>query len=136
MKNINFITLLIILTVVSVFSQEKAPPAVVDLANSEIVRLGTDPVIVAAVKAQNNQNLSLAQIQATDDTWQKTNGIDGFMESLMVSDCGKLSKQLLDTHAYYAELFVMDNPGANVAMSDKTSDYWQGDEAKFKESLS
>ena len=28
----------------------------------------------------------------------------------------------------------MDNQGANVAMTDKTSDYWQGDEAKFKES--
>jgi hypothetical protein len=28
----------------------------------------------------------------------------------------------------------MDNLGANVAMSDKTSDYWQGDEAKFVKS--
>jgi hypothetical protein len=28
----------------------------------------------------------------------------------------------------------MDNQGANVAMSDKTSDYWQGDEAKFTKS--
>ena len=28
----------------------------------------------------------------------------------------------------------MDNQGANVAMTDKTSDYWQGDEAKFKKS--
>lgn len=36
---------------------------------------------------------------------------------------------------YYAEIFVMDNQGANVAMTDKTSDYWQGDEAKFKKSF-
>jgi hypothetical protein len=28
----------------------------------------------------------------------------------------------------------MDNQGANVCMTDKTSDYWQGDEAKFKNS--
>lgn len=28
----------------------------------------------------------------------------------------------------------MDNQGAHVAMTDKTSDYWQGDEAKFIES--
>ena len=26
----------------------------------------------------------------------------------------------------------MDNQGATLAMTDKTSDYWQGDEAKFK----
>ena len=36
---------------------------------------------------------------------------------------------------HFSEIFVMDNLGANVAMSDKTSDYWQGDEAKFKESF-
>lgn len=35
----------------------------------------------------------------------------------------------------YAEIFVMDNQGANVAMSDKTSDYWQGDEDKFVRSF-
>ena len=28
----------------------------------------------------------------------------------------------------------MDNQGANVCMTDKTSDYWQGDEAKFQKS--
>lgn len=31
-------------------------------------------------------------------------------------------------------MFVMDNLGANVCMSDKTSDHWQGDEPKFTES--
>ena len=29
----------------------------------------------------------------------------------------------------------MDNQGANVAMTNRTSDYWQGDEAKFKKSF-
>ncbi len=29
----------------------------------------------------------------------------------------------------------MDNQGTNVAMTDKTSDYWQGDEAKFQKSF-
>jgi hypothetical protein len=29
----------------------------------------------------------------------------------------------------------MDNQGANVCMSDKTSDYWQGDEAKFQKTF-
>ncbi|WP_197466328.1 MULTISPECIES: hypothetical protein [unclassified Oleiphilus] len=29
----------------------------------------------------------------------------------------------------------MDNQGANVAMTNKTSDYWQGDEAKWQESF-
>lgn len=29
----------------------------------------------------------------------------------------------------------MDNQGAIVAMTNKTSDYWQGDEAKFQKSF-
>ena len=33
----------------------------------------------------------------------------------------------------FTEIFVMDNKGLNVGQSDVTSDYWQGDEAKFSE---
>ena len=36
---------------------------------------------------------------------------------------------------FLSEIFVMDNQGANVCMSDKTSDDWQGDEAKFQASF-
>jgi hypothetical protein len=32
----------------------------------------------------------------------------------------------------YTEIFVMDNKGLNVGQSDVTSDYWQGDEAKWQ----
>lgn len=32
----------------------------------------------------------------------------------------------------YAEIFVMDSVGLNVGQSSITSDFWQGDEAKFQ----
>ncbi|MEO0930160.1 MAG: hypothetical protein AAFY14_05850, partial [Pseudomonadota bacterium] len=34
---------------------------------------------------------------------------------------------------FVTEVFVMDDKGLNVAQSVETSDYWQGDEAKWKE---
>ena len=37
-----------------------------------------------------------------------------------------------DGRGIYTEIFVMDNKGLNVGQSDVTSDYWQGDEAKWK----
>ena len=37
----------------------------------------------------------------------------------------------MDSVGYVVEIFVMDNQGANVCMTAKTGDYWQGDEAKF-----
>jgi hypothetical protein len=64
-----------------------------------------------------------------------TPGIDDFMKSLMASDCAKQLAAIQQSMPYIIEIFVMDNQGANVAMTDKTSDYWQGDEAKFKQSF-
>ncbi len=132
-------TLAVLCTAITVlcansYAQEKAPQKVVDLANSELAALGTDPIIVAAVKAENAKGKTLDQIKAMDAEWMSIPGYSDFMKSLMDSECGKHLKALIDSNDYYAEIFVMDNLGANVAMADKTSDYWQGDEAKFTES--
>jgi len=116
------------------FAGEKAPQKVVDLANTELVTMGTDPVIVEAVKAENAKGKTLDQIKEMDEKWQATAGVADFMQVLMDSDCGKHLKSKQESEPYYAEIFVMDNQGALVALTDKTSDYWQGDEAKFTES--
>ncbi|MFZ5775670.1 MAG: PDC sensor domain-containing protein [Thermodesulfobacteriota bacterium] len=113
---------------------EKAPQKIVDLANSQLVKLGTDPVIVQAVKDENAKAKTLAQIKEKDAKWMATPGVVDYMKSLMDNPCGKRLKEIQKSAPYYAELFVMDNQGANVCMSDKTSDYWQGDEPKFTES--
>ncbi len=118
------------------YAQEKAPQKVIDLANGELLGLGTDPVIVAAVKAENDKGKTLDQIKAADAEWQSTSGYSDFMNSLMDSECGQYLKKLLNEKDYIAEIFVMDNLGANVAMSSKTSDYWQGDEEKFTKPFS
>ncbi len=114
---------------------EEAPQAVKDFATSTLAAFGNDPIIIEAVKAQNSKGMSLSEIQATDQKWQSTAGIDSFMQAMMDSDVGKHLVSVLESQEYYAEIFVMDNQGANVAMTGKTSDYWQGDEAKFKNSF-
>jgi hypothetical protein len=114
---------------------EKAPQKVVDLAKTTLAKLGSDPVIVAAVKAQNGKGQSLDQIKAMDEKWKATAGVADYMKAIMESDCAKHLRKLQEGAEYYAEIFVMDNQGANVAMTDKTSDYWQGDEAKFQKSF-
>lgn len=119
---------------VMVYAAEKAPQEVVNLAYSTLVKWGTDPIIVNAVKAENAKGKTLEQIKEMDEKWKATPGIADFMKELMESECGKYLRSLQEKTPYYAEIFVMDNQGANVAMTDKTSDYWQGDEAKFIES--
>ncbi len=114
---------------------EKAPPQVIEFAKSKLAALGSDPIIVEAVKKENAKGKTLAQIQETDAKWKNTPGVADYMQAIMDSACGKHLRTLQESETYYSEIFVMDNQGANVAMTDKTSDYWQGDEAKFKNSF-
>ena len=114
---------------------EQAPQKIVDLAQSKLAAIGTDPVIIEAVKAQNAQSMTLDQIKTKDAEWKGTAGVADYMQALMDSKCGKHLADMVDASGYYSEIFVMDNQGANVCMSDKTSDYWQGDEAKFQKSF-
>lgn len=136
MKKIVMVVFVTFLAAVStiIYAAEKAPQEVIDLAHSELVKLGTEPIVVEAVKAENAKGKTLDQIKEIDEKWKATPGITDYMQALMDSECGKYLRALQEKTPYYAEIFVMDNQGANVAMTNKTSDYWQGDEAKFIES--
>jgi hypothetical protein len=46
-----------------------------------------------------------------------------------------LRKRVQDSEGHITEAFIMDARGLNVAASDVTSDYWQGDEAKYSETF-
>lgn len=95
----------------------------------------SDPVLVQAVKDQNAQNLSLDEIKKRDEVWRNTSDVDSFMSAMMENKASKRLLELERSKPFLIELFLMDNQGANVAMTNKTSDYWQGDEAKFQESF-
>jgi hypothetical protein len=100
----------------------------------------TDTAVIAAIKAQNTANakLSDADIQALDKKWRaevdssSRATIDGVLNNA-------LSKLLVEkkekSEGAITEIFIMDAKGLNVGQSDITSDYWQGDEAKFKKSF-
>lgn len=99
-----------------------------------------DPTIISAIKAQNAKNAGLteADIIALDKKWRAE--VDAADKPLINETLGNaVSKYLKDQQAAskgaIAEVFVMDNKGLNVGQSDVTSDYWQGDEAKFKKSF-
>lgn len=116
------------------FAAQKAPQQVVDLS-SKLTKYGTDPVIVEAVKAENAKGKTLTQIKEMDKKWMKTPGVADFMRELIDNKCGKRLQEIRKSTSYFEEIFVMDNQGANVCMTNKTSDYWQGDEDKFTKSF-
>ena len=117
------------------YSGEKAPKEIFDLANSKLIKLGLDPVIIEAVKAENQKGKTIERIKEMDEKWKAHAGIADYMAAMMESECGKYLRDIQNSTKYFSEIFVMDDKGANVAMTDKTSDYWQGDEAKFQKSF-
>ncbi len=113
---------------------EKAPQKVVDLAEKTLAAFGTDPTIVRAVREDNAKGRTLDEIKAMDKEWMAASGINDFMKAMMNSECGKRLAEIEKSQPFFSELFLTNSLGANVAMTDKTSDYWQGDEAKFTDS--
>lgn len=101
----------------------------------ELQQTGTDSVLISAVNRQNGEKLSMSTINGRDQKWQATSGMDSFMKKLMSNAAAKRLAQIEKKHRAIVESFLMDNKGANVAMTNKTSDYWQGDEAKFIKSF-
>lgn len=122
--------------VVAVASEFDKP--LMDLANNQIRSWLNDDIVIRAIKAQNadNDNLSQDEINALDKKWRLET--DSREQPLILEILGNaLSKFLIGkrdaSQGLYTEIFVMDNKGLNVGQSDVTSDYWQGDEAKWQQ---
>ena len=107
---------------------------------NEVLVWTSDPVLIDAIRKQNRRHaeLSDADITALDRRWQaEVNAesrptIDGVLSN-PASDF--LRDRQAASAGVISEVFVMDNRGLNVAASAATSDYWQGDEAKFTETF-
>ena len=109
-----------------------------DLAAREISGWTSDPAIVAAIRAQNlvTSGYTDDQIASLDKAWRSEVGMAA--QPTISPVLGNAVSDFLrgrrdDSAGLYTEIFIMDSRGLNVATSDVTSDYWQGDEAKWQE---
>ncbi len=116
-----------------------APPAMRAFVESDVIEWAQGALVIDAVNAQNAQTAgsSEAQILEWDTAWRAQVGQadQPLIAEIMGRDLSKfLSDKVAASGGRITEIFVMDALGLNVAASDVTSDYWQGDEAKYTES--
>ena len=106
------------------------------LAQGELQEWITDPVFVFAIREQNDLfgSMTLEEIDILDKQWRAENGrgpmIFDLLDrqgSIILRDRRELSQGVI------TEIILMDKYGLNVAISDPTTDYYQGDEAKYQE---
>lgn len=105
---------------------------------NNIVQWVSDPVLVAAIKEQNKETSSFdqAHIDLLDAKWRSGRFADNepLIDNVLSNDAAEyLRAQVENSDGAITEAFVMDAQGLNVAASAATSDYWQGDEAKFQQ---
>ena len=97
--------------------------------------MALNPVVVRAVRQQNASQLTLDEIKRRDDEWKSTKGLTRFKRALQQTPAGKFLRQQIERNPSFAEAFLTDDQGANVAAFPATSDYWQGDEDKWSASF-
>ena len=110
------------------------------LADSQLRTWASHPTVVSAVRAQNQQNARLTydEIVALDRKWRaETASVSKPMiQALMANALSSfLTLKKQSGGGLYTEIIVMDNKGLNVGQSDVTSDYWQGDEDKWRKTF-
>lgn len=113
-------------------------PAMEAFLSEDVIAWSTDPVLIDALNAGNaaTSGYSQDQIDMLDQTWRAEIGtgatptIDPVLSNA-ASDF--LRGQVEASGGRITEVILMDARGLNVAVSEITSDMWQGDEAKHSE---
>lgn len=103
------------------------------LVETQISSWLNNPIVVDAIKAQNEAHTALNEdeIIALDQKWRA--GDTGLINATLSNALSQYLQNVVEQGGgLYSEIFVMDNKGLNVGQSAKTSDYWQGDEAKWQ----
>jgi hypothetical protein len=121
---------LVILSPLSISENRENHPVIKKLL-PELKQWSKNSAVKKAINTQNKKNISLNTIHNIDKKWQEAEGLNDQMLKLLKSPIAQELLQWEIKNGYVFETIIMDNKGAIVAITHKTSDYWQGDEEKF-----
>lgn len=113
-------------------------PVITNFLETSVLSWSQDPVLIDAIAAQNAETTGFdaARIDALDQQWRAEVGSSGsdLVDGVLMNAASDfLREQVAASGGLVTEVFIMDAQGLNVAASAATSDYWQGDEAKFQQ---
>lgn len=124
-----------------VAAAEPASPDIQKLVTPEVIKemrtwIESD-IVRISIGTQNKRLSKLDQstIETLDQQWVKERESED--KPLIAATLSNplsvyLSRMQGRSLGLYAEIFIMDQNGLNVGQSSITSDFWQGDEAKFQ----
>ena len=122
-------------------SQARADDALVPASLiKDIKSWASTPVVLMTVKASNKRHAGITepQILVLDKQWRaERKSTDQPLITSVVSSplSGYLTRVQANSLGLISEIIVMDDVGLNAGQSDITTDFWQGDEAKFQKTF-
>lgn len=130
-------------------AEKKGPPVPADMKPAELIsaqfvdelrEVVKHEIVQITVRAQNarHKDMQQGEIDALDKQWRAERKADD-KPLISATLSNPLSVYLLRMQArssgLYSEIFIMDDKGLNVGQSSITTDYWQGDEAKYQKTF-
>jgi hypothetical protein len=122
------------------FAGDDYAAAAQDFVMNNVAPKLADPVVLDAIKAQDAKNAGLQQadIDALDKQWRAEveAAAKPMIDAVLSSPLSQYLVAMREgSNGIITEIFVTDAKGLNVGQSDPTSDYWQGDEAKWQKTF-
>lgn len=93
--------------------------------------MARDPALLGFVAAKNARGETAAEIQQRDARWRR-GGEAALRRQLTTGACAARLREMSANDTFVLEVILMDAQGALVCSSRETSDYWQGDEPKWR----
>lgn len=132
------ITLASLAAVPAASQQQEYAEQVLQVAKTELQTWINDPVLVYAITEQNKRNgtISPEEIARLDRIWIAEDGHGPMTFDLLDRQASVILRdRRAQSNGVITEIIVMDAYGLNVAISDPTSDFYQGDEAKYQKTF-
>jgi len=114
--------------------------ALAELTQTQIKPHISSPEFIRAVMEQNKKTAKYTpeEINRLDTEWIQEYPLKArpVIEAVLNKPASMALKKIkAESAGTFTEIFLMDAKGLTVAASDATSDYWQGDEAKWKQTF-
>jgi len=98
----------------------------------QVVELGRDTDLLAAV---NNYNSNPPDPIQLDKIWPTLDKSTEIIENLTQTPAARSMREWINAISIQGEGLLIGKNGGLVASTDKTSDFWQGDEAQFLQAI-
>ena len=103
-----------------------------DCLGFTVVELAHKPELIEAVRTYN---LSPPDVHALDLVWDSFSAQDADLRKVLLHPVTPLIQQAIEHISMQGEGFLMGANGGLVAATDKTTDFWQGDESQFSDAV-